>query len=152
MPGPPRPGSGRAAGLWPLLTYAIPWGGVQTMLELGRAYLLLDDTAGARAVLSQARDILRLRPDLGVLPAQVGDLWDKLDTVRQVGKGASSLSSAELLLLLLAIHLSFPEIGQRLYVSRNTVKTQAVSIYRKLGASSRSEAVQRLQEIGLLGG
>jgi LuxR family transcriptional regulator, maltose regulon positive regulatory protein len=39
----------------------------------------------------------------------------------------------------------------RLYVSRHTVKTQAISIYRKLGASSRSQAVQRLQEIGLLG-
>jgi LuxR family transcriptional regulator, maltose regulon positive regulatory protein len=71
----------------------------------------------------------------------------------QVGRGASSLSTAELRLLpLLATHLSFPEIGQRLYVSRNTVKTQAVSIYRKLGTSSRSEAVQRLREIGLLGG
>jgi hypothetical protein len=44
------------------------------------------------------------------------------------------------------------EIGQRLYLSKHTVKTQAASIYRKLGASSRSEAVQRLQEIGLLEG
>ena len=43
------------------------------------------------------------------------------------------------------------EIGQRLFVSKHTVKTQAISIYRKLGASSRSQAVQRLQEIGLLG-
>ena len=143
----------RAARLRPLLTHAIPWASVQTLLEMGRAYLLLDDTAGARAVLSQARSILRLRPDLGVLPAEVEELWAKLDTARQAGKGASSLSTAELRLLpLLATHLSFPEIGQRLYVSRNTVKTQAVSIYRKLGASSRSEAVQRLREIGLLGG
>ncbi|HEU5448320.1 MAG TPA: LuxR C-terminal-related transcriptional regulator, partial [Acidimicrobiia bacterium] len=143
----------RAARLRPLLTHAIPWASVQTLLEMGRAYLLLDDTAGARAVLSQARSILRLRPDLGVLPAEVEELWAKLDTARQAGKGASSLSTAELRLLpLLATHLSFPEIGQRLYVSRNTVKTQAVSIYRKLGTSSRSEAVQRLREIGLLGG
>jgi LuxR family transcriptional regulator, maltose regulon positive regulatory protein len=65
----------------------------------------------------------------------------------------STLSTAELrLLLLLATYLSFREIGERLYVSQHTVKTQAISIYRKLGASSRSEAVQRLQEIGLLGG
>jgi DNA-binding CsgD family transcriptional regulator len=31
------------------------------------------------------------------------------------------------------------------------VKTQAISVYRKRGASSRSEAVQRLQQIGVLG-
>jgi DNA-binding CsgD family transcriptional regulator len=34
-------------------------------------------------------------------------------------------------------------------VSQHTVKTQAMSIYRKLGTSSRSQAVQRLQELGL---
>jgi Bacterial regulatory proteins, luxR family len=51
---------------------------------------------------------------------------------------------------LLATHLSFREMGQRLYVSQHTVKTQALSIYRKLGVSSRSQAVQRVQEIGLL--
>jgi LuxR family maltose regulon positive regulatory protein len=52
---------------------------------------------------------------------------------------------------LLATHLSFAEIGERLYVSRHTVKTQAVSVYRKLGVSSRSQAVQRAQQLGLCG-
>ena len=66
--------------------------------------------------------------------------------------GVSSLTAAELRLLpLLATHLSFPEIGERLYVSQHTVKTQAMSIYRKLGVSSRSQAVQRLQQLGLGG-
>ena len=60
-----------------------------------------------------------------------------------------SLTDAELRLLpLLATHMSFREIGTRLYISRNTVKTQAISIYRKLGASSRSEAIRRA--IGLI--
>jgi LuxR family transcriptional regulator, maltose regulon positive regulatory protein len=54
------------------------------------------------------------------------------------------------LLPLLATHLNFLEIGQRLYISKHTAKSHAASIYRKLGVSSRSEAVQRLQEIGLL--
>ena len=66
--------------------------------------------------------------------------------------GPSSLSTAELRLLpLLSTQLSFREIGERLYISPHTVKTQALSVYRKLGTSSRSQAVQRLQEIGLLG-
>jgi LuxR family transcriptional regulator, maltose regulon positive regulatory protein len=56
------------------------------------------------------------------------------------------------LLPLLPTHLSFFEIGLRLYLSKYTVKTQAASIYRKLGVSSRSQAVQHLQEIGLLQG
>jgi LuxR family maltose regulon positive regulatory protein len=47
-------------------------------------------------------------------------------------------------------HLSFPEIGERLYISRHTVKTQAISVYRKLGASSRSHAIRRASELGLL--
>ena len=142
----------RAARLRPLLTYAIPWGAVQAMLELGRSYLALDDVAGAKAVLLQARDILRLRPDLGALPAQVEELRSRLEVARGALPGPSSLSTAELRLLpLLSTHLSFREIGERLYISQHTVKTQAMSVYRKLGASSRSQAVQRLQDIGLLG-
>ena len=64
----PKSSSARAARLRPLLTYALPYLAVQTLLELGRAYLALDDAAGARVVLRQARDILRRRPDLGILP------------------------------------------------------------------------------------
>jgi DNA-binding CsgD family transcriptional regulator len=60
------------------------------------------------------------------------------------------LTAAELRLLpLLSTHLSYAEIGERLYVSKNTVKTQAYSAYRKLGVSSRSEAVVRTRELGL---
>jgi LuxR family maltose regulon positive regulatory protein len=70
------------------------------------------------------------------------------DNERQAG-----FTKAELRLLpLLATHLSFREIGARLYVSRNTIKTQALSVYRKLGVSSRSEAIERATEIGLLAG
>jgi LuxR family transcriptional regulator, maltose regulon positive regulatory protein len=142
---------GRAARLRPLLTYALPYFAVQTLLELGRAYLALDDGAGARVVLRQARDVLRRRPDLGILPSQAEELGGKLDTVRGGTVGVSSLTTAELRLLpLLSTHLSFREIGERLYVSHHTVKTQAISIYRKLGVSSRGEAIQRARDLGLL--
>jgi LuxR family maltose regulon positive regulatory protein len=140
----------RATRLRPLLTHAMPYFAVQTLVELGRTCLALDDTAGGRVVLRQARDILRRRPDLGILPSRVDELQSKLNTVRGGTVGVASLTTAELRLLpLLATHLNFAEIGERLYISRHTVKTQAVSIYRKLGASSRSQAVQRLQELGL---
>jgi LuxR family maltose regulon positive regulatory protein len=41
----------------------------------------------------------------------------------------------------LATHLSFPEIGEELFLSHHTVKSEATSIYRSLGTSSRSQAV-----------
>ena len=70
--------------------------------------------------------------------------------VRSVG--ASSLTAAELRLLpLLATHLSYRDIGARLHVSVNTIKSEAASILRKLGVSSRSDAVQVADGIGLLG-
>jgi LuxR family maltose regulon positive regulatory protein len=142
---------GRAARLRPLLTFALPYFAVQVLLELGRAYLALADAAGARVVLRQARDILQRRPDLGVLPGQAGELGGKLDEIRGGTVGVSSLTTAELRLLpRLSTHLSFREIGERLYVSHHTVKTQAISIYRKLGVSSRGEAIQRARDLGLL--
>ncbi|MGH8840070.1 MAG: response regulator transcription factor, partial [Jiangellaceae bacterium] len=65
--------------------------------------------------------------------------------------GPTALTAAELRLLsYLPTHLSFREIGERLFVSTNTVKTHAISIYRKLGVSSRTDAVMRARDIGLL--
>ena len=151
-PGKAREHLAQAIRLRPLLTSAMPHRSVQTLLELARAYLALEDAAGARAVLRQAGEIIRQRPSLGVLPGQAAELAATLDRIGQGPAGATSLTAAELRLLpLLSTHLTLLEIGERLYLSRNTVKTQAVSIYRKLGVSSRSEAMQRVRELGLLG-
>jgi LuxR family maltose regulon positive regulatory protein len=141
----------RAAGLRPLLTHALPVVSVQALLELAHAYIVLGDPDGAHAVLRQADDIFRQRPDLGVLPGQADDLRSRLAAMRRTGLGASSLTAAELRLLPLCSYLSFREIGKRLYLSPNTIKSQSISIYRKLGASSRSEAVHHAQRLGLLG-
>ena len=43
-------------------------------------------------------------------------------------------------------------MAESLYVAPSTVRTQIKSIYRKLGVSSRSEAMARVRELGLLGG
>jgi LuxR family maltose regulon positive regulatory protein len=53
---------------------------------------------------------------------------------------------------LLSTHLSFPEIAAQTFLSTNTIKSQALSIYRKLGASSRTQAVARSRELALLEG
>jgi LuxR family transcriptional regulator, maltose regulon positive regulatory protein len=67
-----------------------------------------------------------------------------------IALGASALTAAELRLLPPATYLSVPEIAAEMFVSRNTVKSHTSSIYRKLGTSSRSQAVSRLRELGLL--
>jgi LuxR family maltose regulon positive regulatory protein len=137
--------------LRPHLTYAIPHLAVQARLELIRTLLSLADVAGARTVLREIDDILRLRPRLGVLPEQVKALRAQINSTPLGTIGVSALTAAELRLLpLLQTHLTFREIGERLFVSSHTIKTQAISIYRKLGVSSRSEAMRRASQIGLL--
>jgi LuxR family maltose regulon positive regulatory protein len=136
------------------LTHAIPWLSVQVRLELGHAYVTLRDRKGARGLLSEAQEILRQRPSLGVLGRQVAELEAEIEAMPQAASsGGSGLTPAELRLLpLLSTHLSFREIGERLFVSRNTIKTQAISVYRKLGVSSRSDAITRAGELGLVEG
>jgi LuxR family maltose regulon positive regulatory protein len=140
--------------LRPLLTYALPYLAVQTRIELARVHLALADQAGARTLMREVDDLLRRRPGLGTLTGEAGTLRAQLSRERGSGvPGASALTTAELRLLpLLSTHLSFPEIGQELFLSRSTIKTEAMSIYRKLGASSRTQAVTRSRELGLLEG
>ena len=136
----------------PLLTEALPWLAVQTRLELTRAYVTLRDAESARTLLAEVLEILRRRPALGVLPEQALELQAEVDAMWAAGeRNGAGLTRAELRLLpLLATHLSFREIGARLYVSRNTVKTQAISVYRKLGVSSRSDAIDHAARLGLV--
>jgi len=140
--------------LRPLLTYALPHFAVQARLELARVHLALADPAGARTLMREVDDLLQRRPGLGTLVGEAGALRAQLARERGSGvPGASALTAAELRLLpMLSTHLSFPEIAEEMFLSRYTVKSQAMSIYRKLGASSRNEAVARSRELGILQG
>jgi LuxR family transcriptional regulator, maltose regulon positive regulatory protein len=141
----------RAQRLRPRLTYALPFFAVQTRLELARAYLTLADAGGAWTMLREIEPILRRQPDLGRLPDEVAELRTSLKTMRAKAPGASTLTTAELNVLpYLATHLTFPEIGDRLYLSRHTVKSHAMAIYRKLSVTSRNDGVERAHELGLL--
>jgi LuxR family transcriptional regulator, maltose regulon positive regulatory protein len=141
----------RAQRLRPQATYALPVYAVQSRLELAGAYIELSDAAAARTVLWEVGDLLLRRPDLGILRRQADQLRARLDEMRVDAVGASSLTAAELRLLrLLGTHHSFRGIGEQLYLSRHTVKSHAISIYRKLGVSSRGEAIQRARDLGLL--
>jgi LuxR family maltose regulon positive regulatory protein len=141
-----------AEGLTSDLGDTLPWYAVQTRMELAQAHLTLRDADGAAAHLDRAVEILERHPNLGLLGRQTDALRDDIACSREEGDfTGSGLTAAELRLLpLLATHLSFREIGERLFVSRNTIKTQAISVYRKLGVSNRSAAIERAAEIGLV--
>jgi LuxR family maltose regulon positive regulatory protein len=142
----------RAHRLRPLLDHGVPWLTVQVGLELTRAHLALGDAGAARTILDETEAVLELRPGMGLLVDDARELRKRVTaTSGSAGAWAMSLTRAELRLLpYLATHLTFREIASRLFLSRNTVKTEAVSIYRKLGASSRSQTIERAIEVGLL--
>jgi LuxR family transcriptional regulator, maltose regulon positive regulatory protein len=142
----------QAQRLLPHLTEALPWLAGQARLELAAAFVMLRDAPAAETVLEEVDRIFVLRPELGRLRRQRERLAREAAAIPPGDEGQTArLSRAELRLLpLLGTHLSFREIGTHLFLSRHTVKTQAISAYRKLGASSRREAVVQAARLDLI--
>jgi LuxR family maltose regulon positive regulatory protein len=133
-----------------LLTELSPWYEAETRIVLARALLALDDVAAARDHLTDAARHLHQTPDAVVLQEWLEAASRETESAASVD-GRWPLTKAELRLLhFLPTHLSFREIAEQLFVSTNTVKTQAQAIYRKLGVSSRAEAVACAGAAGLI--
>lgn len=134
-------------------TFVIPFIAVRLRLQLAKVHLAMADASSAHHLLSEIDDLLRQRPSLGALVEEVSEFRRSLTSgsPRESG-GGPPLTPAELRVLpYLQTHLKIAEIAGRLFVSHNTIRTQVTSIYRKLGVSSRDDAVQRATAIGLLG-
>ncbi|MEL7974624.1 AAA family ATPase [Isoptericola sp. F-RaC21] len=140
-------------------TYAFPTLAVRVRLHLARASWATGDVAAVRHLFREIDDVLLRRPALGTLVDEAADLRKAFGaegrTLAPTDPGsppAAPLTPAELRLLpYLQTHLTIREIGARLFVTRNTASSQVGSIYRKLGVSSRSGAVDRATAMGLLG-
>jgi len=130
-----------------------PWYGAETRILLAHASLWLADVVGARTLLAEASRLARRTFGAVIFEHWFDDAWSYMDALAETSlAGPSSLTIAELRILrFLPSHRSFREIAAQLGVSANTVKTQAHAVYRKLGAASRSEAVMRASDAGLLG-
>jgi LuxR family maltose regulon positive regulatory protein len=72
------------------------------------------------------------------------------DTCRPTGMPAEPLTPAELRILKLLPTSTYLQMAATLYISRNTVKSRLRSVYRKLGAASRAEAIERAIALHLL--
>jgi LuxR family maltose regulon positive regulatory protein len=128
-----------------------PWYEAETRIALARATLGLGDVAAARSLLTEAARTLRHVPESTTLRAWLEQARSQLEAATRSAGGACALTTAELRVLrMLPTHLSLATIASRLCVSPNTVKTQVRSLYRKLGASSREEAVAQAFAAGLL--
>jgi LuxR family transcriptional regulator, maltose regulon positive regulatory protein len=130
-----------------------PWLNLQSRVALAREALLRHDRAEGAALLDEVDAMLAVTPGAVGVARQSAALRRELTTTRDPAQrfGPASLTTAELRVLqLLPTHLSVAEIADRLYVSRNTVKSQTIAIYRKLGTSSRSGAIQAAVSAGLL--
>jgi LuxR family maltose regulon positive regulatory protein len=132
----------------------VPWYGAEVRILLARVSLTLGDVGGARELLADASRLARRAADVVVFERWFDDAWDRFDARAETALiGVASLTTAELRVLrFLPTHYSFHEIADRLHVSANTVKTHVHAVYRKLDASSRSEAVAHATAAGLLSG
>ena len=131
----------------------VPWVLAEAEIWLARAEILLSDGPGARGGLARAAHLQPRVPGDRTLERWIHDGWARADAFAETATGdGPMLTNAELRVLrLLPSHMSFREIGQRLHVSTNTVKTQALAVYRKLDVTCRSDAVARGRSAGLIG-
>jgi len=129
-----------------------PWPTLVGLLALAQARAARGDRAEARATLAEARAILEAFPDAGTFPELLERQERELRARKpQEGQLDGELTERELdVLRLLCGELSTRQMAQSLYVAPSTVRTQIKSIYRKLGTSSRSGAVEEARARGLL--
>ena len=120
-------------------------------LSASQALVLLSDHAAAHRLLAEARlQTSRLR-EPGSLVEKIEQAQRAIDAAFAASPVADPLTPAEMRVLrYLPTYMSFEEIGRDLVVSRTTVKTQAIAVYRKLGVRSRAEAVRKARQQGLL--
>jgi LuxR family maltose regulon positive regulatory protein len=101
-------------------------------------------------------ELLRQAAERGIAPGYVQELLSAFDASgpaepRHAQPLIEPLSDREIeVLRLAAAGLSNREIAEQLYVSINTVKAHTKSVYRKLDAHNRTQAINRAQELGLL--
>jgi LuxR family maltose regulon positive regulatory protein len=123
----------------------------EARVSLAHALLLLGDVRSARRNLNEAEVVGARLGGFDAFRSGVADIRSVVDAAYASTAAIVPLTPAELRVLrYLPTYLSFNAIARDLILSTNTVKTQAIAIYRKLGVSSRADAVQKAKEQGLL--
>ncbi len=131
-----------------------PWLLAEAHAWLARAEIRLSDGPAARMLLARGARLAAQVPGATTLARWIHEGWALADAFAASATGdGPTLTNAELRVLrFLPSHMSFRQIGERLHLSTNTVKTQALAVYRKLDVSCRSDAVARGRIAGLIDG
>ncbi len=127
---------------WPGIS---PWPTLEILLRLAPVLRSLGDPEGAALLFDEASQLLASLPaGAEAQLARLGRLAADRPQIASPGEPLTERQTA--VLALLGGTLSLREIGAQLYISPNTVKSHARAIYRKLGVSSRQEAVAKVHE------
>lgn len=132
------------------------WLVARALAALAEAELAVENEQAARVALEQGREIAdneavfpATLEALAAIEARLGR--SAVNTARVERRLVEDLTDRELSILrALSGPLTQREIGRELYLSINTVKGYTKSLYRKLGVSSRTEAVERAEELGIV--
>ena len=136
--------------------WGLPSGVAMALTSLAEAELAAGDRAAAAAALAEARDFGGsdaiwpfVGRELDAVAARVGRR--PAPVTRRPGVLVEELTDRELSILrMLAGSASQREIGAALFLSINTVKGYAKSLYRKLDVGTRHDAVQRARALKLI--
>jgi LuxR family maltose regulon positive regulatory protein len=133
------------------ITGSSPWPTLKATLLLAQVLLDTGDQDRAAELAGETREVLAAFPDgAEAQQARLAALEQRLAAPPQDARLAEPLTERELAVLrLLGGTLSLREIGEEMRVSANTIKTHTQAIYRKLGVSARSDAVQAARQMGL---
>lgn len=145
-----RDAAEKGAAIRDSMVHVIPRAQVNTGLLLCETAVLNRDPGAAANELASVRRHLLEEPDAIVFAKWADELDERLDRLRSAGDTVELTAAEQRVLEQLSTHRPLVEIGEHLYISRNTVKTHTMSIYRKLAVSGRSDAVDRARHLGLL--
>ena len=133
-----------------LTVEACPWPALTAEHHLARVALAVGDVGSAREGANRMRALLdRYGYDDSIFGPRLADLGRRLGaTPDELGQPLSEREAQ--VLALLRGSLPLVDLAAELDVSVNTLKSHVRMIYRKLGVSSRAEAVGRARVMRLL--
>jgi LuxR family maltose regulon positive regulatory protein len=121
-----------------------PWPTIHHLLVMGRVAIMTSDLRLARRLVDEVSLLMRqYQQGMGPMIARLEEAQKRLRERVGSGPHTEALTAREIeVLRRLTSSRSLSEIASELYLSPNTIKTHTTSLYRKLGARSRSEAVK----------